>query len=111
MGIEAVLMQEGQPIAYLNKALASKNIGLSTYEKELLAIVVKKWRSHSVGRPFIIKTDQQAIRFLLGQKIFTPAQQKWLTQIRGFYYSIEYKKGEENIVDHPLSRLSTLLRR
>ena len=38
-GIRAVLMQEAKPIAFINKAFSSKNLGLSTYGKELLAIV------------------------------------------------------------------------
>lgn len=106
-GIGAVLMQEGQPIAYFSKALAPRKLGLSNYEKELFAVVsaVQKWRGYLLGRPFVIKTDQQAIQFLLGQKISTPEQQKWLTKLLGFDYSIEYKRGKENVVADPLSRL------
>lgn len=37
-GIGAVLMQEGKPLAFLSKALSTKNLGLSTYEKELLTL-------------------------------------------------------------------------
>jgi hypothetical protein len=45
-GVGAVLMQKGHPIAFLSKALGPKNRGLSTYEKECLAILmaVEKWR-------------------------------------------------------------------
>jgi hypothetical protein len=45
-GIRAVLMQHGQPIAYLGKALGEKYKSLSIYEKEFLALimVVEKWR-------------------------------------------------------------------
>ncbi|TQD91944.1 hypothetical protein C1H46_022460 [Malus baccata] len=39
-GIGAVLCQGGHPIAYLSKALSGRNLTLSTYDKELLAIVV-----------------------------------------------------------------------
>ena len=39
MGIGAVLMQEGHPIAYVSKSLGSRQLALSIYEKELLAIV------------------------------------------------------------------------
>ena len=39
-GIGAVLQQRGHPIAYLNKTLAPKHQALSTYEKELLAVVL-----------------------------------------------------------------------
>ena len=39
MGMGAVLMQEGHPIAYVSKSLGPRQLALSIYEKELLAIV------------------------------------------------------------------------
>ena len=44
-GLGAVLMQEGCPIAFYNKAISKRALGRSTYEKELMAIVhsVLKW--------------------------------------------------------------------
>jgi len=58
-GIGVFLMLEGHPIAYRSKALSSKYQSLTTYEQELMAMVmaVKKWRSYLLGRHFIIKTD------------------------------------------------------
>nr|GEV85794.1 reverse transcriptase [Tanacetum cinerariifolium] len=45
-GIGAVLCQNGHPIAYLSKTLATKHQSLSTYEKEFLAVVaaLEKWK-------------------------------------------------------------------
>jgi hypothetical protein len=45
MGVGVVLMQQGHSVAFISKALEPKNRGLSTYEKEYLAIVVAidKW--------------------------------------------------------------------
>lgn len=82
-------------------------MGLSTYEKELLDVVmaVQKWRGYLLGQKFTIRTDQEALKFLLTQKITTLVQQKWLTKLLGFDYAIEYKKGHDNIVADPLSRL------
>ncbi|XP_041009475.1 uncharacterized protein LOC121253540 [Juglans microcarpa x Juglans regia] len=59
-GIGAVLMQEGQPIAFFSKALKGRALTLSTYEKEFLALVtaVQKWRPYLLGQSFTIKTDQ-----------------------------------------------------
>jgi hypothetical protein len=46
LGVGAVLMQAGHPIAYLSKALGPRSQRLSTYEKEFLAllIAVDHWR-------------------------------------------------------------------
>ena len=59
-GIGVALMQNGRPIAYHSQALKGKNLALSTYEKELLTLVItiKRWRAYLVGRPFTIKTNQ-----------------------------------------------------
>jgi hypothetical protein len=38
-GIGAVLMQEGQPLAFTSKQLSEKNLGKPIYEKEMLAIL------------------------------------------------------------------------
>lgn len=37
--IGVVLMQEGHPLAYISKGLTASHVGLSVYEKELLALV------------------------------------------------------------------------
>lgn len=107
VGIGAVLMQEGHPIAYISKALAPKHLGLSAYEKELLAVVyaVKKWGHYLLGRHFIIKTDHLSLKYLLDQKISTTMQQKWLTKLLGYDYEIMFKAGYDNKVADALSRL------
>lgn len=74
MGIGAVLMQGQRPIAFDSQALKGRSLHLSTYEKEFLALVtaVKRWSPYLLGKPFIIKTDHQSLKFLLEQKIGTP---------------------------------------
>jgi hypothetical protein len=41
-------MQEGHPIAFISKSLGPRQQALSTYEKEMLAILheVTKWRHY-----------------------------------------------------------------
>ena len=106
LGIGAVLMQNQRPIAFHSQALKGKALALSTYEKELLALVVavKKWRPYLLGRSFVIKTDHQSLKYLLEQKIGTPAQQKWITKLLGYAFIVEYKHGKENLVANALSR-------
>ena len=52
-------MQQQRLIAFHSHVLKGSALALSTYEKELLALIsiVKKWRPYLVGRDFVIKTD------------------------------------------------------
>nr|GEZ16792.1 retrotransposon-related protein [Tanacetum cinerariifolium] len=45
------------------------------------------------------------LKYLLDQRITTPAQMKWLPKLMGFDYEIVYKKGSENVVAYALSRV------
>lgn len=78
-------MQDQRLIIFHSQALKGKNLHLSTYETELLALatVVKKWRSFLPNRPFIAMTDHQSLKFSLEQRIATPAQQKWPAKLLG----------------------------
>ncbi|XP_071913949.1 uncharacterized protein [Coffea arabica] len=106
VGIGAVLMQQGHPIAFLSKALSSQNLELSVYEKELFALVlaVTKWKHYLVGHHFVIKIDHQALKHLLEQKLTHPLQHKWLTKLSELDYEIQYKKGADNGVADALSK-------
>lgn len=57
-----------------------------------------------LGNHFIIRTDYKTLKNLLSQVIQTPDQQVFLCKLLGFYYTIEYKPGKENIVADALSR-------
>ncbi|KAL5803158.1 hypothetical protein ACOSQ4_031463 [Xanthoceras sorbifolium] len=105
LGVGAVLLRT-RPIAYFSHALQGKHLFLSTYEKEILALVlaVQKWRPYLLGRKFIFRTDHQSLKHLWTQKITTTAQQRWLYKLMGFNFQIEYKRGAENVVADALSR-------
>lgn len=66
VGIGAVLMHQGHPLAFISKALSTIHQSMSVYEKELFAIVyaITKWQHYLQGRHFIIRTDHQSLRFL-----------------------------------------------
>lgn len=70
-GIGVVLMQGGRPIAYFSKAWANKHLGLSTYEKEYMALLsaVDKWTHYLEGAHFIIRTDHRSLKLLLEQRV------------------------------------------
>jgi len=108
-GIGAVLMQNGHPLAFISKDLGPKSQGLSTYEKEYLAILlaVQQWRSYLQHGEFVIYTDQKSLTQLSEQRIHTHWQQKVFTKLLGLQYKIVYKKGVDNRVADALSRKSS----
>ncbi|KAL8108106.1 hypothetical protein AgCh_024522 [Apium graveolens] len=107
MGIGAVLMQEGHPLAFISKSLGPKLQNLSAYEKELLALLfaVQKWEQYLLGSHFIVKTDRKSLQWMLQQKLTTPFQQFWISKLMGFDYEIQYKKGVENVAVDALFRV------
>lgn len=56
IGMGAVLIQNGHPLAYFSKKFCPKLLNSSTYVRELCAITsaVKKWRTYLLGRKFVI---------------------------------------------------------
>jgi hypothetical protein len=111
MGIGAVVMQGGRPIAFYSQALGPKVAAQSTYYKEALAILqaLKKWRHYFLGSKLVIRTDQESLKFMMTQRFSESIQHKLLLKLLEFNYSIEQKKGKENKVVVALSRKDTHL--
>lgn len=105
-GIGVVLSQEGHPISYLSRALGPKNRGLSTYEKEFMAILlaVDHWRAYLQVQEFTIQSDHRSLASLDEQRLHTPWQRKALTKLLGLRYKIIYRPGRENGAADALSR-------
>lgn len=73
-GIGAVLLQKDHPLAFVSRALGPRNRGLSTYEKEYMAILlaVEQWRSYLQHNDFVIRTDHASLAHLTDQRLHTP---------------------------------------
>lgn len=105
-GIGAVLTQQRHPIEFLSQTLSPRNQALSTYEKEMIAVLhaVEKWRHYLLGHSFTIVTDHQPLQHMLTQRIATPAQHKWVSKLLGYNYKVLYRAGHLNTVPDILSR-------
>ena len=105
-GLGAVLMQEGRPIAFESRKLNKKDLGRSTYKKEMLAILhsIRKWHQYLLGNHFKVKINHDSLKYFLEKRVSSKEQQKWVSMIQGFDFKIIYKKGKENVVADALSR-------
>jgi hypothetical protein len=110
-GVGAVLMQCGHPLAFMSKLLSPRLQGLSTYEKEYLAMlmVVDQWRCYLQHAEFHIITYHKSLIQLTEQRLHTPRQQKVFTRLLGLQYRIIYRKGADNGAADALSRAPPLL--
>lgn len=54
---------------------------------------------------FYIKTDHWALKFLTEQKVTNLLQQKWISKLMSYTYTILYRMGKDNIVADALSRI------
>jgi hypothetical protein len=105
-GVGAVLLQRGHPLAFVSRGLGPRTKGLSTYEKEYMAILlaVQQWRQYLQHSEFWIHTDHCSLAHLEEQRLHTPWQQKVFTKLLGLQFVIKYKKGSENRAADALSR-------
>jgi len=106
IGVGAVLMQSGHPLAYLSKDLGPRSQDACTYEKEYLAILlaVDQWRAYLQHEEFHIYTDHKSLSLLSDQRLHTHWQKKVFTKLLGLQYKIVYKQGVDNRAADALSR-------
>jgi len=96
-GIGAVIMQNGQQIAFFRKkTLGPKATAASTYEKEAMAILeaLKKWKHYFASSSIIIRTDQLSLKYIHDQRLVEGVQHKLLVKLLGYNYTVEYKKAK-----------------
>ncbi|XP_031403186.1 uncharacterized protein LOC116212684, partial [Punica granatum] len=106
VGIGAVLMQEGRPIAYFSEKLSGAALNYPTYDKELYALVraLEMWQHYLWPKEFVIHTDHESLKHLKGQHKLNKRHARWVEFIETFPYVIRYKQGKENVVADALSR-------
>ncbi|XP_040942305.1 uncharacterized protein [Gossypium hirsutum] len=111
VGIGAVLMQDGRPVAYFSEKLNGAVLNYPTYDKEMYALIraLETWQHYLWPKEFVIHSDHEALKHINGQAKLNKRHAKWVEYLESFPYIIKYKKGKENIVADALSRRYTLL--
>ncbi|GJP86348.1 hypothetical protein CLOP_g16380 [Closterium sp. NIES-67] len=105
VGIGAVLLQEGRPVAFESRKLSPVEECYTTSEQELLAVVhaLRTWRCYLEGVEFVVTIDHCPNTYFSTQATPTRHQPRWAELLSGFTFDIRYRTGSTNMAD-PLSR-------
>jgi hypothetical protein len=111
IGLGAVLLQEGKPVAYFSEKLSGASLKYSTYDKELYALVrtLQTWQHYLWHREFIIHSNHDASKHTHTQTNLNHRHAKWVEFIESFPYTIKRKNGKDNVIADALSRRYTML--
>lgn len=106
LGIGAMLMQNGQPIAFESRKLSNAEQSFSVYDKEMLAIMhaLERFKQYLVCEPFTIWSDHNNPKYFLNQTDLSEKQQRWVSNLQSFDFEIQYVKQKKNIAIDALSR-------
>ena len=95
-----------KPILYWSRKMKDAETRYGVHEHELLAIVemLRVCRPYVEGRPFIARTDHEALKWLNEQSNLSRRQASWVEKLQSFDMKIEYLPGKYNPVADALSR-------
>ena len=87
-GLGAIMLQEGQPIAFSSRALTSTERNYAQIEKELLSIVhgCTRFDQYVYGRPITVQTDHKPLESMAPKNVITAPEVY-------FEYSVQAWKG------------------
>lgn len=109
IGLGAVLMQDGRPLAFASRKLNSAERNYNTTEREMLAVVwaVGMWHPYleyaQQNRDFTVVTDHNPNTFFKSQPILSRRQARWSEYLEQYRFKWQYRPGKNNVAD-PLSR-------
>ena len=95
-------------IYYASKKLNEAQRNYTTTEKEFLTIVfsLDKFCAYLVGSFVVVFTDHSTLKYLLTKQDEKARLIRWILLLQEFNLQIKDKKGVENAVAGPLSRLA-----
>jgi hypothetical protein len=105
MGFNDVLHQDNDPIAFYSWPIAAQHTKLDTYERELIGLIkpMCHWRPYLWARPFVMRTNHFALKYMLDQHLSTIPQHTWVSKLFGYDFRVEYMSGKANTIADALS--------
>ena len=107
-GIGAALLQEGQSLAYISRALTDTETRYAQIEKELLAIVYacERFHQYTFGRQITILTDHRPFEAIMKKELGKCPKrlQNMLTRLQAYDATVLYDPGKKMFLADTLSR-------
>ena len=101
-------IQEGEEkvIAYFSRTLNKPEKQYCVSRKELLTIIkaVKHFHHYLYGRPFVIRTDHSALRWLFNFRESEGQIARWIQKLQEYTFSIQHRAGPTHNNADSLSR-------
>ena len=115
-GLGAVLSQEQdgkvRPIAYASRSLRGAERNMENYSSrklELLALkwaVTEKFREYLTSSTFTVLTDNNPLTYLQSKCKLKAVEQRWVSELANFTFTIKYRAGKHNANADALSRIN-----
>ncbi len=111
VGLGAVLSQEvdgkEHVVAYSSRVLNDCETRYPITEKEGLALFsgVKSFKHYLHGRPFVLVSDHDPLKYLRTAKDFSDRIWRWVLFLERFEYSVQTRPGKKHVNADALSRL------
>ena len=110
VGLGAVLLQDGMPVAYASKALTPAEMRYANIEREMLVVVsgCLKYHHYLYGRRFVCRSDHQPLEkiHLKNLSDAPPRLQRLLLKMEPYNFEIKYIPGKEVALADTLSRVN-----
>lgn len=107
-GLGAVLLQDGQPVAYGSRALTETEKLYSQIEKESLAILYgcTKFNQYVYGNEFVVETDHKPLVSIFSKPLNkSPTRlQRIRLALQPYTFNLIFKPGKELVIADHLSR-------
>ena len=107
-GLSAVLIQDGQPIAYSSRSLTDVEGRYAQIEKEMLSIVhaCKKFHPYIFGKEVTVYNDHKPLEQILKKPLLAAPMrlQRMILNLQWYDLIVKYRKGKEMYLPNTLSR-------
>ena len=107
-GLGSCLLQEGQPVAYVSRALTDAETRYAQCEKELLSVVFacERFCHYIYGQNVTVHSDHKPLESIFRKPISatTPRLQRMLLRLLKFQLRVQYVPGKDMHVADLLSR-------